>query len=123
MDRWNYPFNANPSKRLKASVFRRVKEGIGVYEYGYNVFGFDTDTIIPASHVPSAYAVESIRIKLLTATGFESPYDPTYDPAVSLMPEDHPNHKEDSDLGRPVEIFGTGFRKDINALTWTEDEP
>ena len=87
------------------------------------MFGFDTDSIIPAGHLPSAYAVESIRIKLLTATGFEFPYDPTYDPAVSLMPEDHPNHKEDSDLGRPVEIFGTGFRNDINALTWTEDEP
>ncbi len=123
VDRWNYPFNATPGKRPKASVFRRVKEGIGVYRYGYYVFGFDTDSIITAGHVPDAYAVESIKIKLLTATGFESPYDPTYDQAVSLMPEDHPNHEEDSDLGRPVEIFGTGFRNDLNALTWTEDAP
>ena len=123
VDRWNYPFNATPGKRPKASVFRSVEEGIGVFRHGYYVFGFDTDSMIPAGHVPSAYAVESIRIKVLTSAGFESPYDPTYDSAVSYLPADHPNHEEDSDLGRPVELFGTGFRNDLDVLTWTEDAP
>lgn len=120
VDRWNYPFNATPGKRPKASVFRSVEEGVGVFRHGTYVIGFSMGSMIPTGHSPWNYAVDSIKIQLLTSSGFEAPYDPTYDSVMTSLPEDHPSYAEDADPGRPIEIFGTGFRNDFTAHTWTE---
>lgn len=120
VDRWNYPFNATPGKRPKASVFQAVEEGVGVIRHGTYIIGFSTAGMIPSGHSPENYAVDSIKVQLLTSSGFEAPYDPTYDSVMTSLPEDHPSYAEDADPGRPIEIFGTGFRNDFTAHTWTE---
>ncbi len=122
MDRWNYFFNATPGRRPKASVFRAVEED-GVYRHGTYVFGFDTSDQIPAGHSPDSYQVEYIKIRLLTSSGFETPYDPTYDPVVSSLPEDNADYQADTDPGRPIEIFGTGFRNEFTSQNWVESAP
>lgn len=122
LDRWNYSFNATPGKRPKASVFRSLEEEVGVTRHGTFVVGFDTESLIPADLAASQYAIESIKIRLLTSSNFEAPYDPSYDPVSVFLPEGSDDRTEDSDLGHPVELFGAGFRNEVDMFTWKETD-
>lgn len=119
MDRWNYPYNATPGTRSVASTFQSPEEG-GIVRHGHYVFAFDTDSEIPSGHGEAAYEIVSARITLTTSSNFEVAYDPTDDSAFTYLTNGHPQYVEDNDPGRPLELFGAGFRNGFTSTTWTE---
>ena len=121
-DRWNYPFNASPGTRSVASVFRAVEED-GVHRHGNFVVGFDTSASVPTELPIESYIIESAQISLMTSGNFEVSYDETYDAFVTHFPEEDAAYLADADAGRPIELFGTGFRNGFTPLSWEETSP
>ena len=117
-DRWNYPFNGTPGAQTDASLFSTGPFPAGQFD--------DRDATIVATFLTGAdyapgngagrYQINSARLTATTAPAsdlaFE--YDPTPDP---------PSFFGDPDPGRPIELFGTGFRGGFNALSWGETGP
>lgn len=122
-DRWNYPHNSTPGARALASLFRATDPEVGVHRYGTFIVGFDTFTLIPEGNDSGAYQITSAQLRLMTSGNFEVPYDPSYDPVASHLPETHELYLADEDPGHPIHIFGTGFRNDFNIETWNETTP
>lgn len=122
-DRWNYPRNSTPGVRALASLFQTADPEVGVYQYGTFIVGFDTSNLIPEGNASGAYQITSAQLRLMTSGNFEVPYDPDYDPVVSHLPETHELYLADEDPGRPIYVFGTGFRNDFNIETWNETTP
>jgi len=121
-DRWNYPFNATPGTRSVASTFVSDSDE-GLVRFGTFVLGFDTSTAVEAGRGAVAYEVVAARVTLMTSANFEVVYDPSADPAHSYLTNGHPQLIEDADAGRPLELFGAGFRDGFTPLTWTETAP
>jgi hypothetical protein len=121
-DRWGYPFNATPGTRAVASVFRSAAAE-GLVRHGIFIFGYDTSTGIESGRGEAAYEILSAKVTLMTSSNFEVVYDPTADPVFTYLTNGHPQFVEDADAGRPIELFGAGFRNDFTPLTWTETAP
>jgi hypothetical protein len=118
-DRWNYPFNATPGTRAVASTFGSAEEG-GRLRHGVYIVGFDTAPALEAGRDAAAYEIISAKVTLMTSSNFEVVYDPSADPVFSYLNHDHSQYASDEDPGRPLELFGTGFRNGYTPLTWTE---
>jgi hypothetical protein len=121
-DRWGYPFNATPGVRRAASTFRSG-DADGVVRHGIFIIGYDTSADIQTGLGTERYEIVSARLTLMTSSNFQVVYDPTDDSVYSYLPEDHPLWVEDTDAGRPLELFGAGFRNGETPLTWTEMVP
>lgn len=121
-DRWNYPWNSTPGARALASLFLATDE-VGVYRHGTFIVGFDTSDLIPEGNASGAYQITSAQIRLMTSGNFEVPYDPSYDPVASHLLETHELYLADEDSGRPIHVFGAGFRNGFNQETWKETTP
>jgi hypothetical protein len=87
---------------------------------------FDTAPAIPAGRPASAYQITSARVifdRDPTAAGFV--YDPSYDgyrTYLALENAADPNRLPDTDAGRPIELYGVGYRfAGLNALTYNEN--
>ncbi len=122
-DRWDYPRNATPGTRARASVFGFVQEGVGAFNYGTFIVVFDTSGQIPPDLPPESYHIESLDLRLMTSDNFEAYYDPTPDSAFTTLPEEHEQHVPDEDPGRPVHVYGAGFRGGYDAGSWVETAP
>lgn len=122
-DRWNYPWNSTPGARTLASLFRSTDPEVGVQRYGTYIVGFDTSDLIPEGNASGVYQITAAQLRLMTSGNFEVPYDPSYDPVASHLPETHELYLADEDPARPIQVFGTGFRNDFNIETWNEATP
>ena len=110
-DRWIYPFNGTPGFRNLASTFNAIGSA-PAFDNKDAIFFVAVDTAsagIPAGEGPSNYNAITIRV---TATHFAGAfdYDPTYDPWQSYLDPTDPEWAVDSDAGRPIELYGVGFR-------------
>ena len=122
-DRWNYPFNATPGTRARASLFQAGDPEVGVDRHGTYIIGFDTTNIVPTGHPPVAYQIVSAQLRVLTSDNFEVAYDPTYDPVATHLPQTNDSHIADQDAGRPIHVFATGFRHGFDSTSWEETCP
>jgi hypothetical protein len=121
-DRWSYLFNATPGSRPVASTFRSSSES-GLVRHALYVLGFDTAEFAANASDDAEHEIVSAKLTVYTSSNFEVVYDPTSDSVFSFLPDDHPEHVPDTDPGRPVEMFGTGFRNDTTSVTWTPTDP
>ena len=101
-DRWNYPFNASPGSRLTGTTFGAV----GIEDFDDHdaqiLVGFDTaDAGVPAQNIE----ITSLTVQLTTSTDQAFQLDPSYDAISTYI-----DPATDSDPGRPVELYGIGFR-------------
>lgn len=122
LDRWNYPFNATPGTRAAAPIFSAGSDE-GIDRHGTYIMGFDTGDIVTPGGNAASYVIESARLVATTTSNFEVAYDPTFDSVLTFLPEDHEQHVTDDDAGRPIELFGAGFRNGYDASTWVENAP
>ncbi len=122
-DRWNYPFNATPGTRARASLFRATVPDQGIDRHGTFVVVFNTSERIPSGRPEGDYKIVSARLRVLTTDNFEVPYDPSHDAVNSHLPEDHNDYEDDKDPGRPILLFGAGFRHGLNVHSWNETAP
>lgn len=117
LDRWNYPFNGSPGSRLSASTFGAVElDGFDDRDAQF-VIGFDTSGMVATGLDASAYDIISVRVTITNTNGDEFRYDPSYDGHETYAFLDESN---DPDPGRPVSLWGVGYRNGYDASSWGE---
>ncbi len=119
-DRWMYPYNATAGEREMASTFSSVDSDFDIFDDrdGQAMLGFITQNEITSGLGRDTYDVTSATITL-TISGDEVRYDPTVD-AWNTYPE---GGEEDTDAGRPIELFGAAFRNAFTGWTFGETGP
>jgi hypothetical protein len=123
LDRWMYPFNATPGTRPSAPVFGTFGDDAGVdTRHGQFLLGFDTFDRISAGLGSTNYLIRRARVTATISRDRAFRYDPTQDP-FNTYDTNHRAYTPDADTGRPIELFGAGFRNDFTAATFPEDGP
>ena len=123
-DRWMYWFGDFDGARSSASVYGAY----GSYDYvaeGYDFddrhaqmfLDFDTTSIAPAGQGAPNYQIASIQIRLVVNEGGQFLYDPSYDPLSTYV------SAQASDPGRPIELFGVGYRSGFSREAFRENSP
>lgn len=117
LDRWNYPFNSTPGVRNEASCFASLNlAGFDDRDAEFLV-GFDTaNAAVPGLGAPS-YVIHSARIRVTISQGDRFVYDPTWDSVASSYDPTDPLYQPDADAGKPIEVFGVGYRNGYGAVT------
>ncbi|MBL9127575.1 MAG: hypothetical protein JNL97_08010 [Verrucomicrobiales bacterium] len=119
-----YPHNATPGARPTAPVFGTLGDASGVdARHGQFLVGFDLSASIPTNLGPSRYLIRRCRLSATVSRDRSFVLDPTSDGPSTFLPADHPDLAPDSDPGRPIEVFGVGFRNGFDIDTFLEDSP
>lgn len=114
-DRWMYPFNMTPGTRGAASTFGAIGEANFDDRDAQVFLRFDTTGVVAAGLGAANYGVNSLRLTMTVNTDESFTYDPTKDALSTYL-----NPATDADAGRPVELFGAGFRNGQTAATFDE---
>ncbi len=123
MDRWMYPFNATPGSRASAPVFGTLGNEAGVdSRHGQFLLGFDTFSQVATNRGPANYLIQRARVTATINRDRSFRYDPTQDTYYTYH-TNHPAYTADTDPGRPIELFGAGFRNGFTVETFPEDGP
>ncbi len=116
IDRWMYPHNAAPCDRPAASVFATFGDAAEVdTRHAQLLLGWDTASLVPSGLGPARYLISRCRITLTINRGQLFFHDPTPDPIATHLAPNHPSFQPDADPGRPIELFGVGFRNGYDA--------
>ena len=99
-DRWFYGVNQSPGIRPEGSVFAAPLDGLDDNRLGVVIVGFDTSASIPIGMGPASYDLASLVLTMTVSRDREFVYDPTFDALATYGAE------PDSDLGRPLELYG-----------------
>ncbi len=114
-DRWMYPFNTSPGTRGGAPIFGAVGSPSFDDRDGQMWLRFDTTSVAAAGLGVANYDVSTLRLTLtVNQAGFA--YDPTADALAT-----YDGTAMDADAGRPVELFGAGYRGGFGPTTFAED--
>lgn len=122
LDRWMYPFNGSPGTRLSASTFGAPRlEGFDDHDAQF-IVGFDVDGSVPVGLAPTAYRVVSATVYATVSNDLQFRFDPTYDDQNTYESQEggYPGLTPDADTGRPVHLWGVGYRDGFTIQTWTE---
>ncbi|MDA3873240.1 MAG: PEP-CTERM sorting domain-containing protein [Kiritimatiellae bacterium] len=121
-DRWMYPFNASPGTRASAPVFGAPGEADFDERDGQFLIGYDTSTQIAPGLGAANYQILSATLTL-RHDGADIVYDPSQDSYTSYLDSGAMAYQADSDAGRPIELFGAGFRNGFDGVSFGEDGP
>jgi len=120
LDRWNYPFNGAPGTRLSASTFGAVElEGFDDHDAQF-VLGFQTLNDVQAGLAAGMYKVTEARVTITNTNGDIFRYDPSYDTHDTYL---YLDDSLDPDLGRPIHLWGVGYRNGFDVHSWGELSP
>lgn len=123
LDRWMYPFNATPGTRPSAPVFGTFGDDAGVdTRHGQFLLGFDTLDQVATGLGATNYLIRRARVTATISRDRAFRFDPTQD-VFNTYDTNHPAYTPDTDIGRPIELFGAGFRTGFTAETFPEDGP
>jgi len=129
LDRWFYPFNASPGSRSDAPIFGAITDQEVGFDPSFDnrdgqmLIGFDTSGVVPAGLGVASYTISAASVLVTIKSDLTFEYDPTADPYTSWLPSMDPAYTADPDPGRPLEIFGAGFRCGFSASTFPENGP
>jgi len=132
MDKWMYPFEfGTGGSRPVAPTFASFDPRFDTRDAEF-LLGWQTASVIPTNAAPSRYLLRRVRLNLtvgrdlvnnVTGERVTFLYDPSFDSYRTHLPVTDPAHQADEDAGRPVEVFGVGFRNGFDAVGYTEDSP
>jgi hypothetical protein len=125
LDRWMYPFSGSPGTRLSASTFGAPRlDGFDDHDAQF-IVGFDTDGLVPVGLAPALYRVVSATVYATVTNDRQFRFDPTYDNQNTYQSQEggYPALVPDADTGRPVHLWGVGYRDGFTLETWTETSP
>lgn len=111
MDRWNYPFDSAPGYSETAAVFSAIGQEDAFPPFSFDqrdaqmIVGWDLNGQVPPGLGGCRYRVLSAVMTITTLGDPSFRYDPTSDPRSSYLAGG-----VDADPGRPIELFGVGFR-------------
>jgi hypothetical protein len=77
---------------------------------GQFLVGWDTAVTVPTNQPVTRYLIRACRATILINDGNQVVYDPTHDELATYFNTNNPARMPDADAGRPVELFGVGFR-------------
>ncbi len=120
VDRWMYPFNSTPGSRGAVPIFGTTGSEMFDDRDAQFVIVFDTSTSVPTGLPPKRYQLHRLELRLVHSTADTFLYDPTADPYDSFS--DEPAGL-DPDPGRPIELYGLGFRNGFSIDSFQEDVP
>jgi hypothetical protein len=123
LDRWVYPFNFSPGVRGSFSSFGALGEPDFDNRDGQILIGFDTAGQVPAGEGVDRYQITSAVVRIGIDQGGLIEYDPTYDDYVTYLDPLDPDFVADGDIGRPIELYGVGYRNDFTDATFLETSP
>lgn len=72
--------------------------------------GWDTANAVPTNQAATRYLIRACRATVVIAAAEQVIYDPTHDAVPTYFATNNPAHTADLDAGRPIELFGVGFR-------------
>ncbi len=113
-DRWMYPFAGSGGTTNRAPTFGADSQPTFDNRDGQFLIEWDTSGAYAAGAGASSYVIHSARVEVAVLDGAFA-YDGTVDPYTSYFGD------TDADAGRPVEIFGVGYRNG-NSTTGTNLE-
>ena len=120
-DRWNYGFNQTTGTRPEASIFGYTGD---LFEFderdGQVIVRFDTSDLVPAGEGDANYQIELIELEITLSQELPNGLDTTQDDWRTYLPAGTPGAIPDADVGRPIELYATGFRNGITSDTWSE---
>lgn len=119
LDRWMYPFDFEPGQRASSSTFASFDSRFDTRDAQF-LLGWDTAALVPTNSAPSRYLLKRVRVSVTISRDKTFFYDPTYDSYVTYM-TNQPAYVADTDLGRPIELYGAGFRGGFTAETFLEN--
>lgn len=79
---------------------------------------FSTQALAPAGQGAAKYCVLSLTVTLVVENEGGFFYDPSFDPLSTFL-----DPGTDSDFGRPIELYGVGYRADWTRDTFNADSP
>lgn len=120
-DRWMYPYNASVGSRENAPTFSSIGGGYKQFDDrdGQILLGFATGDQVAESQGAGRYDVIEASVEI-TLSNSGLIFDATQDPWQSYLPD---GGIEDADAGRPMELFGAGFRGGFVGWTFAETGP
>lgn len=86
--------------------------------YAQMMLDFDTTSLAPAGQGPTNYTVNLLKIRLVVNYGDVFRYDPSFDSLATYR-----GTQVDTDLGRPIELYGVGYRGGFSRETFRENSP
>jgi len=120
LDKWMYPFEfGTGGTRPVAPTFASFDSRFDTRDAEFLV-GWDTAALVPSGAPPARYALRRARLVLTVAADLTFLYDPTYDPIRTYLSTNDPARLPDADPGRPVEVYGAGFRGGFTSSTYLE---
>ncbi len=123
-DRWMYPSNSTPGTRAQASTFSALPGSTGLDDrWGFFLFAFDTASAVPPGLPPETYRIHSVKVMATISQNLLFAYDPSYDSWQTYATPTVSASLTDSDLGRPLELHGAGFRGIYTPATFLETSP
>lgn len=122
-DRWMYWFGDVNGARAAASVYGAYgTNDYAAYNFddrhGQMFLDFDTTSLAPKGQGATNYTVSLLKIRLVVNYGNVFRYDPTFDSLATYR-----GGQVDSDLGRPIELYGVGYRGGFSLETFRENSP
>lgn len=121
LDRWVYFAGDFDGARPAASTWGSFDPRFDTRD-GQFLLGWDTAALVPTNAGPARYLLRRARVTLTVTQADKFQYDPTHD-AFETYSTNTPAYRPDDDPGRPVELFGAGFRGGFTAATFLEDSP
>lgn len=122
LDRWMYPFDFEPGTKSYAPTYGSFDPRFDTRDAQF-LLGWDTAGLIATNAGPARYLLRSVRVTVTTMAPFPPNlpfvYDPTHDAFPTYL-TNQPGFVPDSDPGRPIELFGAGFRNDWTPATFLE---
>jgi len=118
-----YWFGDSTGNRAAASVYGAY--GTNDYaDYNFDdrqaqmMLDFDTTSLAPAGQGATNYTVNLLKIRLVVNYGGVFRYDPSFDSLATYR-----GTQVDTDLGRPIELYGVGYRGGFSRETFRENSP
>jgi hypothetical protein len=124
IERWMYANNAAPCDRPAGSSFATFDDSAGVdARHAQHLLGWDTAEIIATNRGAAQYLVRRCRLTLTINRGNLFVFDPTTDDFRTYFETNNPSALPDDDAGRPIELFGAGFRHGYDARSFDQCAP
>lgn len=121
IERWNYANNAAPCDRPAGASFGTFGDEAGVdTRHAQHLVGWDTALIVPTNRGPANYFIRRCRVTLTINRGNLFAFDPTQDDFRTFFETNHPAWLPDADTGRPMELFGVGYRNGFDVVTFDQ---
>jgi len=123
LDRWMYPFNFSAGGESNAPTFGAITQPGFDDRDAQFVVGFDTSAQVVAGKPLDHYRLRHVRVTAFVSVDSQAQYDDTFDRVMSLYAISDPEYVTDTDAGRPVELFGVGYRNGFTAASFQENSP